>query len=169
MATRKTDWLITFLLATFVTACRGPAAMGPSPTPASGSEFAISRPASASSGCGGTLDTVTTVGGLVFERTNDGMQPIDGAIVELLSVDSRDSEKFLHLEPAKVALTRSDGKYLICLPVPVGGTGGTGPGGQPFEVLVRKDGYQTASASFRFGYSVWDYGSTDVSLELVRK
>ena len=97
------------------------------------------------------------------------MQPIDGAIVELLSVDSRDSEKFLHLEPAKVALTRSDGKYLICLPVPVGGTGGTGPDGQPFEVLVRKDGYQTASASFRFGYSVWDYDSTNVSLELVRK
>jgi hypothetical protein len=169
MATRKSDWIFTFLLATFVTACRGPAAMGPSPTSASGSEFAISRLASSLPGCGGALDTVSNLEGVVSERTPDGIQPIAGAVVELFLADRRDSENIADLEPVKATVTRSDGKYLICLPVPTGGTGGTGPGGQPFDVLVRKDGYQTASASFRFAYSVWDYGSTDVSLELVRK
>jgi len=46
--------------------------------------------------------------------------------------------------------------------------GATEPGGQAFEVRVRKDGYQTASQSFRFANSVWDYDGVKVSLELVR-
>ena len=104
--------------------------------------------------------------GVVSERTSKGNQPISGAIVELFLGDSRESDTIV--DSVKETLTRIDGGYFMCLPPPVGGSGGTGPGGQPFEVRVRKNGYRTASQSFRFAYSVWDYGGVEISLELVR-
>ena len=89
-------------------------------------------------------------------------------MVELFLGDSRDSNNIFDLDPVKETLTKADGGYFMCLPEPTGGSGGTGPGGQAFEVRVRKNGYGTASQSFRFAYSVWDYGEVEVNLELVR-
>jgi hypothetical protein len=158
---------IPFLVAGLVTACSKSAPITPSATPS----FTPSPTPGYGSGsviCGGPLDTATTVSGVVSERTPDGIQPIGGAIVELFSGDSRVPENILDLNPVKETLTRADGGYFMCLPPPIGGTGGTGPGGQPFEVRVRKNGYRTATQSFRFVYSVWDYGGVEVSLELVR-
>lgn len=80
-----------------------------------------------------------------------------------VTVDSKD---FLRAVPIKETLTSANGSYVMCLPTPIGGTGGTGPGGQPFEVRARQNGYLTASQSFRFAYSVWDYGGAEVSLLL---
>jgi hypothetical protein len=117
---------------------------------------------------GGPLDTVTTVSGVVSERTPDGIRPINGAIVELFLGDSRDSDNVFNRDPVKATLTRADGGYFMCLPPPLGSTGATEPGGQAFDVRVRKDGYRTASQSFRFAYSVWDYGGVEVSLALIR-
>jgi hypothetical protein len=105
----------------------------------------------------------------VSERTTDGIQPISGAIVELFLGDSRESDHVLYLDPVKETRTTADGGYFMCLPPPTGGTGATDPDGQPFEVRVRKNGYRTASQSFRFAYSVWDYGGVEVTLELVRE
>jgi hypothetical protein len=96
------------------------------------------------------------------------MQPIGGAIVELFLGGSQDSGNSPDRNPVKQALTRADGGYYMCLPPPIGSTGATEPGGQAFELRVRKDGYRTASQSFRFAYSVWDYDGVKVSLELVR-
>jgi len=135
---------IPFLLGGLVTACSESAPIAPSPT--------------------GTLDTVVaeSVGGAVSERTSDGIQPISDAIVELF-VGGSDNI----FESVKVTVTRADGGYVIHLPSP-GGSGATGPDGQLFEVRARKDGYRTASRSFRHAYSVWSYGGVEVNLELVR-
>ena len=159
---------IPLLLAGLVTACSEPAPttpssappITPSPTPNSGSGSPI---------CGGPLDTATTVSGVVSERAPDGIQPISGAIVELFLGDSRDSDSIFDLDPVKETLTKVDGGYFMCLPPPTDGSGGTGPGGQAFEARVRKNGYRTASQSFRFAYSVWGYDEFEVSLELVRE
>ena len=70
------------------------------------------------------------------------------------------------LEPIKTVRTRADGQYSMCLPSYTTGPGSIG--GQPFELRVRKDGYQSVSQSFRFAYSVWDYGGPEISLELLR-
>jgi hypothetical protein len=155
---------IPFLLAGLVSACSDSTLLSPSPTPSSGSaSVSVLSPI-----CAGPLDTATTVAGVVSERTPDGIQSIGGATVELFLGDSLDSGNILGAEPIRQTLTRADGGYFMCLPPPIGGTGGTGPGGQAFEVRVRKDGYRTASRSFRFVYSVWDYDGVEVSLELVR-
>jgi hypothetical protein len=108
------------------------------------------------------------VAGVVSERTPDGIQPISGATVELFLGGSRDANNTFDLDPVKETLTKADGGYFMCLPPPTGGTGATEPAGQPFEVRVRKNGYRSASQSFRFAYSVWDYGGVEVSLVLVR-
>ena len=82
---------------------------------------------------------------------------------------TRDSDHILQIDPVKETRTTADGGYFICLPPPPGGTGATEPGGQRFEVRVGKNGYRTASQSFRLAYSVWDYGGVEVTLELVRE
>lgn len=164
---RRSVW-IPFLLAGLVTGCGQSALTRPSPTgPVTSSP--ASPAGSASAICaGGPLDTASTVGGKVSERTPDGIQPISGAIVELFSSDGGDSTNSVPPDPVKQTVTRADGGYYMCLPPPFGSTGGTGPDGQSFQVRVRKTGYGTASVSFRFAYSVWDYGGVEVSLELVR-
>jgi hypothetical protein len=144
------------LLAGLVTACSQSASLAPSPIPIPGSS-------SGSGICAGPLDTATTVSGVAAESAPDGIHPISDAIVELFVGDGRDFAP----DPIKETLTRADGRYLMCLPPPTGGSGSTGPVGQLFEVRVRKHGYRTASQSFRFAYSVWDYGGVEVNLELV--
>jgi len=136
---------IPLLLAGTVTACSESAPIAPSPTR--------------------TLDAVAaeTVGGAVSERTPDGIQPISDAIVELFVGESDNI-----FESVKVTVTEANGGYVIHLPSP-GGSGGTGPDGQLFEVRARKGGYRTASQSFRHAYSVWSYGGVEVNLELVRE
>ena len=157
---RRPVW-IPFLLAGLglVTGCGQSALTRPSPTASSPAPAGI---------CGGPLDTASTVWGKVSERTPDGIQAISGAIVELFSGDGGDSTNSVPLDPVKQTVTRADGGYSMCLPPPFGSTGGTGPDGQSFQVRVHKDGYRTASLSFRFAYSVWDDGGVEVSLELVR-
>jgi hypothetical protein len=151
---------IPLLLAELLTACSESVPVTPSPIPrspipTSGTVIA--------SGC-----TLPDVYGVVSERTPDGIQPISAAIVELFFGASRDSDNAFKLDAVEETLTNAAGHYSICLPPPPDGTGGTGPTGQQFEVRVRKDGYRTASQSFTFAYSVWDYGEVEVSLELVR-
>jgi hypothetical protein len=142
-----------FLLAGLVVACSDPAPTAPSPT-------ALSPTAPSPTEI---LDTVAaeTVGGVVSERTPDGIQPISDANVELFL---RESDNIF--DPVKVTVTGANGRYVIHLPSP-GGSGATGRDGQLFEVRARKDGYRTASQSFRHVYSVWSYGGVEVSLELV--
>ena len=155
---------IPFLLAGLL-GCSQSNLIAPSPTPNPGSASLTGSPSVL---CGGPLDTATTVGGVVSERTRKGIRPISGASVELFLRDPSESDEILDLDPVKETLTRADGRYFICLPPPAGGTGATVPGGQPFEVRVRKSGYRTASQSFRLAYSVWDYDLVEVNLELVR-
>ena len=69
-------------------------------------------------------------------RTSEGLRPLK-AIVELFLDDSGDVGNLIEV---KETLTREYGRYLMCLPPPTGGTGATGPDGQPFEVSVRKNG-----------------------------
>ena len=107
--------------------------------------------------------------GVVSEKIPDGIQPISGAIAELFLGDGRDSDNMFDLDPINETRTKADGFYSICLPPPTGASGSTGPGGQAFEVRVRKNGYRTASQSFRLAYSVWDYSEVEVSPELVRE
>ncbi|HYN05756.1 MAG TPA: hypothetical protein VES67_00055 [Vicinamibacterales bacterium] len=101
------------------------------------------------------------------ESTPAGTQPVSGAIVELFRGERPPSET------APIALretiTDAAGRYLLCFPQPAGGSGLTEPDEEAWEVRARKDGYQVVSKSFRFGYSVWDYGGLRVSLELVRE
>ena len=157
---RRLAWAL-FVLAGLLTACGESAPIAPSPavpTASSNPRFGTV--------CAGPLDTTSTVTGVVSERTSEGNQPISGAIVELFLGEHRESDTMV--EPVKETLTRIDGGYFMCLPLPIGGSGATGPGGQPFVLRVRKNGYRTASQSFRFAYSVWDYGGVEISLELVR-
>lgn len=146
---------IPLLLAGLLAACGGSAPITPSPIPPS------PTPPS-------PIPTLSCVGngtveGVVSERTPDGIRPISGAIVELFFGDSLDSHNIFNLNPIKATLTNAVGGYFMCLPDPPGGTGRTGDAGQQFVVRVRKDGYPTASQSFRFAYSVWDYGGVKVT------
>ena len=145
---------IPFLLAGLATAC-SQSATAPSPT---GPLIVPSL----------TLptDTANSVRGVVSARTPDGIQPISGAIVELFVGGSRESGNML--DPLKGTLTGAKGGYVMYLPEPDGNSGATGPDGQPFEVRVRKEGYRSASQSFRAAYSVWDYVDIEINLELVR-
>jgi hypothetical protein len=150
---------IPFLLAGPLTACSESPPVTRSPT----APIAPSSPGSGSASgiCAGPLDTANTVRGVVSERTPGGIQPISDAIVELFL---RDYASILDPHPVKETLTGAAGGYLLCLPPP----GGSGAADQPFEVRVRKNGYRTASQSFQYAYSVWDYGDLVVNLELLR-
>jgi hypothetical protein len=83
--------------------------------------------------------------------------------VELFSGDQPESDT----DPTKGTLTRADGRYFLCLPSPPDPSGSSGPDGLPFEVRARKAAYRSASQSFRFVYSVWDYGDVEINLDLV--
>jgi len=153
---------LPFLLAGLVTGCRSPitpSSTGPLVAPSPTGPVVAPSPT-------GPVDTAEAVGGVVSERTQDGTQAISGAIVELFLGDSPESGNILI--PLKETLTGANGGYLMHLPSPLDGSGGTGPDGQAFEVRVSKDGYRSASQSFRHAYSVWSYGGVEVNLELVR-
>ena len=158
---RRYRWII--LLPGWLVACGQSPPVSPSPAPASsgpsGPGLAI---------CAGSHDTALTLDGFVTEGTPGGLQPLAGAIVELFSKDPQRSEP-IPVAAVRNTITNDAGRYLLCFPRPNGGSGLTDPDEDDWEVRARKDGYDTVSKSFHFGYSVWDYGGTSINLELARK
>lgn len=111
--------------------------------------------------CSPPVDTANTVTGVVSEKTSDGIRPVGEANVELFLGDSDNTL-------VRVTLTAADGSYFVCLPPPLNASGGTGAAGQGFELRVHKPGYGSVAQSFRYAYSVWDYGGVQIDVELSR-
>jgi hypothetical protein len=119
--------------------------------------------------CAGPLDTAVTLDGIVSETSPDGVRPVTGATVELFIGDSKPTAAGSNPAPARLSVTNDAGRYLLCFPQEALDGSGVTPSGQTFEVLARKDGYLSASKSFQYGYSKWDYGGMSVNLVLTRQ
>ena len=103
------------------------------------------------------------------ESSPDGVRPVDGATVELFVGDSKPTATGSIPVPARQTLTNVAGRYYLCFPAEAVGPSGLTEPGQMFEARAGKDGYRSASKSFQFGYSQWDYGGLTMNLELVRR
>jgi hypothetical protein len=119
--------------------------------------------------CTGSQDTANTVSGVVYERMGDTRRPLGEAIAELFLGNLQETPNLFERTPVTQTVTRSDGRYYLCLPSSATGSSGATEGAQPFEVRVRKDGYRTAFYSFRYAYSIWDYGYVAFDPELIRE
>lgn len=132
---------------------------GPEPRPSAGG-IAI---------CTGPLDTAVTLDGIVSESSPDGVRPVAGATVELFIGNSKPTAAGSIPAPARQTVTNDAGRYILCFPQEALGASGLTEPGQMFEVRARKDDYLSASKSFQYGYSKWEYGGLSVNLELVRQ
>lgn len=113
--------------------------------------------------------TALTLDGVVSEREGSDLRPVAGATIELFLADDPSANAGPASVPVRQTVTDALGRYCVYFPEPSGASGLTPPGGQPFELRARKDGYAPVSKSFRFGYSKWDYGGMSLNLELVRQ